>query len=144
LGHERLEKGDEMQGIAKKSVLIVDNNERVLWSLQGLLEGAGFDTCITWSGHDALALLKTHGYDVLLVDDYLPDVHSGDFLARVGRLPVQPWIVVMQGTAPSSADWKRYAALGAAGIVNKGDPQKVCNMVFSCCADEPLATARVN
>jgi len=79
-----------MQGEEKKTVLIVDNNEDALQMLQGVLESAGFDTETTWSGREALVLLESRGFDVLLVDDYLPDLHSNDFLNRVRRLPMLP------------------------------------------------------
>ena len=65
----------------KKRVLIVDNNENVLGTLQRVLENTGFDTRTTWSGFEALDLLKTEDFQVLLVDDYLPDLHSSDFLS---------------------------------------------------------------
>jgi len=71
-----------MQGEEKRRVLIVDNNEDTLQTLQGILENAGFDTQTTWSGREALGLLESQGFDVLLVDDYLPDLHSNDFLTR--------------------------------------------------------------
>jgi CheY-like chemotaxis protein len=85
----------------KKRVLIVDNDEDILVTLQKVLENAGFDTRTTWSGHEALAALRSSDFDVLLVDDYLPDLHASDFLGRVGRLPIQPWIVVMQASKPT-------------------------------------------
>lgn len=133
-----------MQGEQKRRVLIVDNNEDTLQTLQGILEDAGFDTQTTWSGREALALLKSPGFDVLLVDDYLPDLHSDDFLTRVGRLPIQPWIVVMQASAPTPTHFRQYALLGASNVVRKHHLGEVCNAVSSCCIAEPLAKTRVN
>ncbi len=127
-----------------KRVLIVDNNEHILWSLQEALEDAGFDTCTTWSGHEGLALLQSKEFDVLLVDDYLPDLHSGDFLNRVGRLPFQPWIVVMQGSTPTASEWQHYTLLGASAVVSKRDLAEVCRAVWSHCVGEPLTKARAN
>jgi CheY-like chemotaxis protein len=125
----------------RKSVLIVDNNESILETFEEMLENAGFDTRTTWSGHEALALLQSQDFDVLLVDDYLPDLHASDFLERVGRLPIQPWIVVMRGTTPTPGDLRHYESLGASATVNKGDRAKVAEAVSCCCADEPLAKA---
>lgn len=123
----------------RKRVLIVDNNEYILGIFQDVLERAGFDTYTTWSGHDALALLESQEFDVLLVDDYLPDLHATDFLNRVGRLPIQPWIVVMQASTPTASHLRRYVSLGASAVVSKQHPVEVCNAVESCSADEPLA-----
>lgn len=130
---------------SKKRVLIVDNNEGILVTLQKVLENAGFDTRTTWSGHEALAVLQSSDFDVLLVDDYLPDLHASDFLNRVRRLPIQPWIVVMQASTPTASRLRYYVSLGASAIVRKHHLDKVCKAVGSCSTDEPLAkVAHVN
>jgi len=133
-----------MESEGRKRVLIVDNNERVLRILEELLENEGFDTRTTWSGHEALELLRSQEFDVLLVDDYLPDLHSGDFLNRIGRLPIQPWVVVMQASTPTASHLQHYIWLGASAVVRKHHLAEVCKAVGSCCADEPLAKACVN
>lgn len=144
-GRAATEGADLMRAIMKRDggqrVLIVDNNERILWTFEEMLENAGFDTRTTWSGHEALALLQSEDFDVLLVDDYLPDLHASDFLERVGRLPIQPWIVVMQGTTPTPGDLRHYESLWAAATVDKRDRAKVTKAVSCCRADEPLAKA---
>ena len=128
-----------MQYERKKTVLIVDNSESILVTIQEMLENAGFETRTTWSGHEALALLQSQEFDVLLVDDYLPDLHASDFLYRVGRLPIQPWVVVMQASTPTASHVRRYVSLGASAVVRKHHLVEVCKAVGSCCADEPLA-----
>ena len=133
-----------MQRNHKGSVLIVDNDDRILWAFQEHLENAGFNTEATWSGHEALALLGSGKFDVLLVDDYLPDLHAGDFLNRVGQLPVQPWIVVMQASVPTTKDLRQYASLGAISVVRKHHIAEVCKAVSSCCTEEPLAKTCIN
>jgi CheY-like chemotaxis protein len=122
----------------KVNVLIVDNNERILWKFQELLENAGFNTATTWSGHEALSLLQSGRFDVLLVDDYLPDLHAHDFLDRIQRLPIKPWVVVMQASTPKPSELRRYDALGAATVVDKRDLAKVCQAVSSCCSEEAI------
>lgn len=129
---------------SKKRVLIVDNNEKVLWTLQGVLENSGFDTYTTWSGCEALDLLKTQDFQVLLVDDYVPDLHSSDFLSRVASLPIQPWVVVMQSSVPTNRDVQHYASLGAMTVVRKHQLGEVYKAVSSCCSEEPLAKVWVN
>ncbi len=128
----------------KLKVLIVDNDDRILWRFQEVLENAGFGTRATWSGHEALAMLRAGAFDVLLVDDYLPDVHSHDFLERVSRLSVQPAIVVMHGAPPKAADLQCYASLGVSEVIDKDDTAKVCQAVSACCNEQPLARIHVN
>jgi CheY-like chemotaxis protein len=128
----------------KANVLIVDNDDRVLWKFQQLLENTGFNTTATWSGHEALGLLRSGVFDVLLVDDYLPDLHSHDFLEQVNRLPIQPSIVVMHSAPAKSEDLRCYESLGVAQLVDKGNPASVCRAVSFSYAEQPLATKAVN
>ena len=133
-----------METERRKKILIVENNECVRGTLRSVLGKVGFDTCGTWSGRDALALLGSQEFDVLLVDDYLPDLHSSEFLSRAGKLPVRPWIVVMQASMPTSNDLLRYASLGAFSVVRKHHLAEVCKAVSSCCAGEPPVKTCVN
>lgn len=110
---------------ARSRVLIVDNNEDVLNALDKLLRGEGLDTRTTWSGHEALALMQSHPFDVLLVDDYLADLHVAEFLKRVKLQARQPAVVVMQKSPPVPTDVRRYGSLGASAVVDKRDPEQV-------------------
>ena len=68
-----------------------------------MLQRAGYDSITTWSGLEALELLKSEEYDILLVSSYLPDVYVGDFFERLNRLPVRPCSIVMQeGCIPAA------------------------------------------
>jgi two-component system alkaline phosphatase synthesis response regulator PhoP len=127
-----------------KTALIVDNDEKIQRLLQGILQDLGFETRTTWSGYEALELIKSDHLDVLVVDDYVPDLHFRDLLKRVGQLPIQPWIVVMQAAAPTPGDVRRYALLGVSSVVPKHHLAELCKAVSSCCIEDPLAKTRVN
>jgi CheY-like chemotaxis protein len=133
-----------MQRDTKFNVLIVDNDDRILCKFQQLLEDTGFNTTATWSGHEALGLLRSGVFDVLLVDDYLPDLHSHNFLERVHRLPIQPSIVVMHNEPAKPDDLQCYETLGVAQLVDKRNPLGVCEAVSFCHAEQPLVTRPVN
>jgi CheY-like chemotaxis protein len=86
-----------------KRILIVDNNEEESSRLGVMLQRAGYDSIATWSGLEALELLKSGEYDILLMSSYLPDVYVGDFFERLNRLPVRPCSIVMQeGCTPAA------------------------------------------
>jgi len=96
-------KGFTMAESRNTRVLIVDNNEEESGRLGVMLQRAGFDSIATWSGLEALKLLKSGEYDILLVSSYLPDVYVGDFFERVNRLPVRPCSIVMEeGCTPAA------------------------------------------
>ena len=128
----------------KPNVLIVDNDDRILWEFQELLENAGFNTQTTWSGREALAMMQSGNFGILLVDEYLPDVHSHDFLERVTRLALQPSIVVMHSAKPSHDDLKLYSSLGVSDVVDKRDPFTVRQAVSACCEVQPLVRKTVH
>ena len=80
----------------RKQILVVDNNDDARAALDEETKQLGHDSVATWSGIEALGLLASRGFDVLLVDNYLPDMYIGDFLERVSRFPVRPKVWVMQ------------------------------------------------
>jgi CheY-like chemotaxis protein len=127
-----------------KTALIVDNDENIQRLLQGILQPLGFKTHATWSGYEALALIKSDHLDVLLVDDYVPDLYFHDLLKRVWQLPIQPWIVVMQATAPTSEHVRQYALLGVSSVVRKHHLGELRKAVSACCIEEPLAKTWVH
>ena len=61
---------------AKERVLILDVDERILIILERVLEEAGFDTTTTWSSADALLLLKTARFDLIVVGDHPPEIDA--------------------------------------------------------------------
>jgi CheY-like chemotaxis protein len=77
-------------------VLIVDNNEEETHVFVSILERAGYEPQTTWSGLEALELLKSEEFAILLVSNYLADVYVGEFLERLKALPKQPCSIVIQ------------------------------------------------
>jgi hypothetical protein len=80
----------------------------------------------------------------LLVDDYLPDLHSHNFLEQVNHMPFQPSIVVMHNDPAKPADRRCYESLGVSELVDKHDAARVCEAVSFSYAEQPLARKAVN
>ena len=133
-----------MVGDNRKKILILENDDRVLWTLKDAFETKGHKTWTTWSGQEALTLLRSVEFDILLTASYVADMHIGDFLRRVERMTIQPWIVVMEDSLPPRVDLRRCNVLGISALVNKNDPVKVQEVVSSCCAGWPLAKTTVH
>ena len=106
-----------------KRVLIVDGHEEVLISLEKLLEDAGFNTTTSWTAADAARFLRSTQYDVVLVNEYLPDCYCEALLRARKRNDEACWIV-MQGTAPEMSDRDRFIRLGADAVVCKHQTQQ--------------------
>ena len=82
--------------LESRRILIVDNNELESRVIASLLEEVGYEPTVTWSGLQALELVKSGEYLVLVVGNYLPDLYVGDFLARLNCLPTRPYSIVMR------------------------------------------------
>jgi CheY-like chemotaxis protein len=107
----------------RKHILIVENDDRVLDSLETLVRSEGFDLRTTWSGREALALLQSQPFDLVLVDSHLPDIYYGEFLRLASRHTRS--IVVMQAGRAQPSAVRRHKTLGAAAVVDKGDPRQL-------------------
>ncbi len=76
-------------------ILIVDDDEHVLLSLQWLLENEGHTTTLAWSGAEAQALLARGCFDLVLVDAELRDVSAPDLVGFAHLLGTNPSCVLL-------------------------------------------------
>lgn len=100
-----------MRNPENKQILIVDNDEEEARTLEAMLQQAGYNSSITWSGLEALELLKSRAYDILLVSSYLPDLYVGDFFQRLNHLPTQPCTIVMQEDHDSASTLQKVSRM---------------------------------
>jgi hypothetical protein len=59
-------------------------------------ERAGYHPRTTWIGLEALEILKSEDFHLLLESNCLPDPYVGDFLVRLGSSPKQACSIVIQ------------------------------------------------
>ena len=128
-----------MEGRRQQTILIVDNDERVLCVMGGFLTNAGFDTKTASDGQVALDLLKSQECDLVLVADHLSDFFLDGFLEVLQRFPTRPEVIVMQSEPPRSWDVGPYWSLGASRAANKGRPCEVLGA-----ANEVLSSSRLS
>lgn len=69
---------------ADKSILIVEDEKLLNWSLGKSLAKWGFDVHTVFTGCEAIAQLERSGFDVILLDYQLPDL-DGLHVARCAR-----------------------------------------------------------
>ena len=102
------------------TVLIVDDESLIRWSLAETLADQGFGVLEAGNGREAVAVLggATRAVDVILLDFRLPDSNDLQLLQRLRALSPSSRIVLMTayGTPEVMADAIR---LGAVGVVNK-------------------------
>ncbi|MBI5571649.1 MAG: response regulator [Desulfomonile tiedjei] len=84
---------------AKPNVLIVDDEERFRHTMRKLLTVRGLDPTTAGSGKEALELLRTHSYDVAIVDVRMPEMTGVELLAAMKKIDPQIEVIVLTGYA---------------------------------------------
>lgn len=79
------------------SVLVVDDDDRVLDTAAFLLDSLGYKVMTTQSSEEALALLRAHPIELLLTDIVLRSAIGGPDLARLAR-EANPGIAILYST----------------------------------------------
>lgn len=76
-------------------ILVVDDDRTTRHVLSKVLTSAGFTTSAAKDGVDALALLRTRRFDLLLLDVWMPRMNGLELLAQLRRRKSRPRVVVM-------------------------------------------------
>ena len=120
---------DDVLNRPRKRVLVADCHEEVLIALEKLLEDAGFDTTIVWTAADVLKQLDLQTFDLVLVNECLPDAECENLLKALRKKGSQVPCIVMQPSAPEITDFADLQALGARGVVCKYAYRQVVGLV---------------
>lgn len=100
------------------SVLVVDNDPGMLKSLQELLERWGFSVLTATSAEQALPLVRSRVFDLLLLDYHLNHGNTGlALLQQLRRLSFQAPVILI--SADHAADLKHAAADAGCQLLHK-------------------------
>jgi signal transduction histidine kinase len=81
-------------------VLVVDDEEAVMLTIQGILELDGYEVIATATGEEALELLRTQRFDVILTDLRLENGVDGlDILGELRRQSLDTVAIMLTGYA---------------------------------------------
>jgi len=86
----------------KRTILIVEDSRSVAMTCKLQLEPLGHSLLMAETGREALALLRAHPVDCMLLDLKLPDTDGLDILREVRRWPAPPSTVVVTANASLS------------------------------------------
>lgn len=76
-------------------ILIVEDEERIWSFLRKGLQAGGYTSSVAETGEEALALLSTGGYDLVLLDIGLPDIDGLEVLRRMRIKDRQTPVIVL-------------------------------------------------
>jgi two-component system chemotaxis response regulator CheY len=104
-----------------KSILLVEDSAATRALIRAVIEEMGdFDTIEAGSGFEALKLLPTQEFDLIITDINMPDINGLELINFVKNNPRYshlPLIIVT--TERSEEDRKRGMALGAMAYITK-------------------------
>lgn len=84
-----------------KKILIVEDDDSIVYVLETLLQSNGYDTIVANTGKEAL--LEVHKVDLILLDLGLPDMEGEDVLKKIRGIYQKPVLVL---SARSKEDQK--------------------------------------
>ncbi len=98
--------------MAEYKVLIVDDDPNIISSLSRLSRGENFKVIGANSAEEALQVLKTGFFDVIVADENMPGMKGSDFILQVREL--YPGIIRIMLTGHANLDL-------AVKLINQGD-----------------------
>jgi UDP-3-O-acyl N-acetylglucosamine deacetylase len=104
--------------LMEKKVLIVDDEERVLSSIAGVLEDEGFRVTTARSGVEAIGIFQQEGPDVTLLDIWMPGMDGIEVLKRLKWMSPDCQVIMISGHATISTAMTAVK-LGAFDFIEK-------------------------
>ena len=86
----------------EKSVLVVDDEERVVQSIAGVLEDEGFRVTIAKNGEEAIDLFQKKEPDITLLDIWMPGMDGIEVLKRIKGISPECLVIMISGHATIS------------------------------------------
>ena len=101
-----------------KKILIVDDEDRIVQSITGVLEDDGFRAVTARSGEEALEVFQREGPDVTLLDIWLPGMDGMEVLKRLKAMDPDCQVIMISGHATISTAMTAVK-LGAFDFIEK-------------------------
>jgi two-component system, NtrC family, nitrogen regulation response regulator NtrX len=104
----------------QRRILVVDDEPDIRRSLSGVLEDEGYQPVAAESGEAALAAIPGGGFELALLDIWLPGMDGLEVLSRIQEMPLgeRPEVVVISGHGSIEAAVKA-TKLGAFDFLEK-------------------------
>jgi UDP-3-O-acyl N-acetylglucosamine deacetylase len=107
-----------VRSFMEKKVLIVDDEERVVQSIAGVLEDEGFRVARAKSGEEAIKVFQQEEPDVTLLDIWMPGMDGIEVLKRLKWVSPECQVIMISGHATISTAMTAVK-LGAFDFIEK-------------------------
>ena len=119
------------------SIIAIDDNVSQLKIFQKLL-GSKYDLALVKSASEAIMLLKTKEFDLILLDIEMPDISGFEFLHEVRKIPKYMNKPVLIVTSHSESDFLSHAKKSSAsGVINKPVNAEELNEAIESALENP-------
>ena len=103
-----------------KTVLIADDEENIVISLEYLLQRDGYEVQVARNGQEALDAIARHAPDLVLLDVMLPRVSGFDVCQKIRENPAWQGVRVIMLTAKGrDVEMNKGYALGADAYITR-------------------------
>lgn len=103
------------------TVLICDDDQKVLETHQGLLEIQGYTVIISTNGKEALEIIKTRKIHILLLDYRMPELSGEDVVNEIRKHDQEMFIIINTGYSQDVPPLETMQRLNIQGYHNKND-----------------------
>jgi len=107
-----------MLNIETFSLLIVDDEQRFADMLARRLNLRGFSCDVSYSGQQALNVVETKNFDLILLDLHLPDIYGSEVLKRIKKRDSKTPVIIITAHG-TEKDRKECLRLGAYAFMHK-------------------------
>ncbi len=102
----------------KRSILIVDDEESIRFSLKGGLEDEGYHTLLAANGEEAVQVIERNEIDLILLDIWMPGKDGLQILEELNKSGYRIPVIIMTGHGSIDTD-VRATRLGALDFIEK-------------------------
>ena len=122
-------------------ILVVDDDDALRRLLQRMLVREGHEVTVAANGVNALRLLDTSSFDLVITDLVMPDMEGLQLLRELRTRTSPPKVIAMSGGGRGSASYLEMAAMfGAAATLAKPFTEQV----LATAIERVLATTEVD
>jgi DNA-binding response OmpR family regulator len=119
-----------------RKILITDNDDEVLIALERILENEGYATETAVSYEEASKMLSQSSFDLLVLDDFLSDSDSIQFLTDIPSSR-RPLVIVTYNRYPARTEQAQLLTLGVRAFIHKRAHSELTHIVHYLLEPQP-------